>query len=99
MSVVHICEGSAWAQARASGMYGAESLGGEGFIHFSRWDQLAGTVSRYYTGVDGLLVLVVEPGDLPFRVENGFPHLYSELPVSAVVEVMPLEAALERAAG
>ena len=98
MSVVHIASPDAWQAARTSGMYEPESLGSEGFIHFSRWDQLAGTVERYYSGASGLVVLVVEPGDLPFRVENGFPHLYSELPVSAIAEVMPLEAALERAA-
>ena len=98
MSVVHIAPASAWAEARASGLYSAESLSFEGFIHFSRWDQLADTAGRYYAGVPDLLVLVVEPRDLPFRVENGFPHLYGELPISAITEVLPLEQALERAA-
>jgi len=99
MSVVHIASPAAWEQARTSGMYSAESLAGEGFIHFSRWDQLAGTAERYYAGVPDLVVLVVEPGDLPFRVENGFPHLYAELPLSAVTEVLTLPEALARAAG
>ena len=99
MSVVHIASPSAWERARTSGMYSAESLAGEGFIHFSRWDQLAGTVERYYAGLADLVVLVVEPGDLPFRVENGFPHLYAELPLSAVTEVLTLPDALARAAG
>ena len=99
MSVVHIASPAAWEQARTSGMYSAESLAGEGFIHFSRWDQLAGTAERYYAGVPDLVVLVVEPGDLPFRVENGFPHLYAELPLSAVTEVLTLPDALARAAG
>ena len=98
MSVVHICAAPAWAEAQASGTYRADSLAVEGFIHFSRWDQLVDTAARYYAGVPDLVVLVAEPGDLPFRVENGFPHLYSELPVSAVTEVLPLHAALERAA-
>ena len=98
MSVVHIASPSAWEQARTSGMYSAESLAGEGFIHFSRWDQLAGTAERYYAGVADLVVLVVEPGDLPFRVENGYPHLYAELPLSAVTEVLTLPDALARAA-
>ena len=97
MSVVHICTRDALEHARTSGTYRADSLATEGFIHFSRWDQLAGTAARHYAGVPDLLVMVVEPGDLPFRVENGFPHLYSELPVSSVAEVRPLEAALERA--
>ena len=96
-TVVHIASPEALAKARASGVYSAASLASEGFIHFSRWDQLASTVERHYPGVSDLLVLVVEPGDLPFRVENGFPHLYAELPLTAVTEVLPLEDALARA--
>ena len=98
MSVVHIASPEAWSAARTSGLYRAESLADEGFIHFSRWDQLAGTVERYYTGAADLVVLVVEPGELPFRLENGFPHLYEELAVSSVAEVLTLPEALERAA-
>jgi uncharacterized protein (DUF952 family) len=97
MSVVHIASPEAWAEARTSGLYRADSLAEEGFIHFSRWDQLADTAARYYADVQGLVVLVVEPGGLPFRVENGFPHLYAELPVSAITEVLTLQDALARA--
>ena len=86
-------------------MYTAESLSTEGFIHFSRWSQLAGTVSRYYADVGGLVVLVVDENALDdLRIElspstgETFPHLYGELPVAAVTEVLPLEQALERAA-
>ena len=86
-------------------MYRAESLASEGFIHFSRWSQLAATAGRYYAGVPDLVVLVVDAVALDdLRVElspstgETFPHLYGPLPVSAVVEVMPLDEALERAA-
>jgi uncharacterized protein (DUF952 family) len=85
-------------------MYRVESLASEGFIHFSRWSQLAATAGRYYAGVPDLVVLVVDPSGLDVRVEPSpstgetFPHLYEPLPVAAVVEVLPLEAALERAA-
>jgi uncharacterized protein (DUF952 family) len=95
--IVHVCSSDAWAAARASGMYRAESLATEGFIHFSRWDQLAGTVARYYAGVPDLVVLVADPAGLDVRVENGFPHLYEPLPIRAVTEVLPLAEALERA--
>ena len=97
-SVVHICAAPAWEAARASGLYRADSLADDGFIHFSRWDQLASTAAAYYAGVPDLVVLVVDPSGLPFRVENGFPHLYAELPVSAVTEVLTLQDALDRAA-
>ena len=103
--ILHIVARSAWAAARTSGMYRAESLDSEGFIHFSSWSQLAATVGRYYAGVPDLVVLVVDPAGLDVRLEHSpstgesFSHLYGPLPVSAVVEVLPLEEALERAAG
>ena len=97
--IVHIASPAAWADARMSGLYKVDSLVTEGFIHFSRWDQLADTARRYYDGVPDLIVLVVDPARLPVRLENGFPHLYGELPVEAVTEVLPLAQALERAAG
>jgi uncharacterized protein (DUF952 family) len=87
-------------------MYRAESLAVDGFIHFSSWSQLVATAGRYYSGVPDLVVLVVDSAALDdLRVElspstgESFPHLYGPLPVSAVVEVLPLEEALERAAG
>jgi len=95
--IVHVCSASAWEEARASGTYRAESSASEGFIHFSGWSQLPGTVARYYADVEGLVVLVVDPAGLDVRVENGFPRLYEPLPVSAVTEVLPLEQALARA--
>ena len=104
--IVHVCSPDAWSAARTTGTYRAESLDSEGFIHFSRWSQLAGTVSRYYAGVSELVVLIVDETALDdLRIElspstgETFPHLYGELPVSAVREVLPLPDALERAAG
>jgi uncharacterized protein (DUF952 family) len=102
--IVHVCSLSAWSAARTSGMYKAESLATEGFIHFSRWDQLPGTVARYYAGKPDLVVLVVDESPLDdLRVEvspstgESFPHLYGPLPATAVTEVLPLTEALERA--
>ena len=103
--IVHVCSASEWAEAQAAGVYRAGSLESEGFIHFSRWSQLPGTVQRYYAGVEDLVVLVVEESALDdLRIElspstgETYPHLYGELPVAAVAEVLPLEQALERAA-
>ena len=87
-------------------MYRAESLASEGFIHFSRWSQLAGTAARYYGGVSDLVVLVVDESALDdLRVElspstgETFPHLYGDCRSRAVAEVLPLEQALRAAAG
>ena len=74
---------SEWAVARTAGTYEAESLAAEGFIHFSRWSQLAATAGRYYADVPDLVVLVVDAAALEdLRVElspstgETFPHLY-----------------------
>lgn len=103
--ILHIAPRSAWEAASTSSAYRAESLDSEGFIHFSRWSQLAATAARYYADVPGLVVLVVDEAALDDLREElspstgaTFPHLYGPLPVSAVVEVMPLEQALARAA-
>ncbi len=72
----------------------------EGFIHLSLPHQLPGVARMLYgDGGRGLVVLVVDPARLaaPVRYEamkpggEEFPHLYGPLPVSAVVEVRPLE--------
>ncbi|MFD5201497.1 DUF952 domain-containing protein [Streptomyces sp. NPDC058375] len=78
----------------------------EGFIHLSLPHQLPGVARMLYgdgngegAGGQGLVVLVVAPSRLtdPVRYEamkpggEEFPHLYGPLPVSAVVEVRPLD--------
>ncbi|MFE6696833.1 DUF952 domain-containing protein [Streptomyces sp. NPDC057718] len=78
----------------------------EGFIHLSLPRQLPGVARMLYgdgngegTGDRDLVVLVVDPARLtdPVRYEamkpggEEFPHLYGPLPVSAVVEVRPLD--------
>ena len=87
--IFHITSPAAWAAASSTYWTGDED-----FIHFSYEWQLADTAARYYAGVSGLIVLVVDPDGLDVRVENGFPHLYEPLPVAAVVEVRPLESAV-----
>lgn len=78
----------------ASETYRAASLDQEGFIHFSYAHQWRLTLQRYYCGRSDLLLLQVDPAKLvgELRVENGFPHLYAEMPGEAVASVTPLAA-------
>jgi uncharacterized protein (DUF952 family) len=87
--IFHITSREAWAAAADTYWTGDEA-----FVHFSFASQVAGTAQRYYAGVPGLIVLVVDEAGLDVRVENGFPHLYEPLPVSSVVEIRPLESFL-----
>ena len=92
-TIFHIAEKSAWESARATGSYRVPSLDSEGFIHLSTSDQYIATANRYYRGRDDLVLLEVDPDGLSdLRYEKStndelFPHLYSELPASAVVRV------------
>jgi len=95
--IYHITTKPAWESAKRIGKYTPEGFAQEGFIHFSFADQVAGTAARYYADVPDLIVLVVDQEKLKaeVRVEqapNGssYPHLYGELNLDAVIDVVPL---------
>ncbi len=95
--IVHICPRSDWERARQEGVYRPASLESEGFIHFSRPEQVAAVANRFYAGRTDLLLLWVPPQNLtaPLKWEAAdgeiFPHLYGALPVEAVAAVTPFQ--------
>lgn len=99
MVIFHIVERSAWDVAKTTGEYCPQSLASEGFIHFSKRDQVVITANRFYRGQGGLVLLEVACDRLPEPIRyddvpghGTFPHLYVSLPVSAVVKVWPFPA-------
>ena len=100
--IYKICPRALWREAEAQGRFtGAPVDLADGFIHFSTAAQVAETAARHFAGQDDLLLIAVEGdrlGDaLRFEASRGgdlFPHLYGDLPLSAVlsVEEMPLGA-------
>jgi len=58
MKIYHIVSQAAW---QAGQPYRPESLTREGFIHFSRLDQVLGVANAFYGGQRGLLLLEVAP--------------------------------------
>lgn len=95
--ILHITTGEAWEQAQQAGVYTTASLETEGFIHFSRPDQVVATANRFYGGQSGLVLLVVEPERLESELlyeesEPGefFPHLFGPLNLDAVVSVQEI---------
>ena len=89
-----------WAALQAAGSTpGAPIDVADGYVHFSTATQVAETAAKYFTGVDGLVLLTVDPGpiaaDLKWEPSRGgalFPHLYRELRLSdvAAVQILPL---------
>jgi uncharacterized protein (DUF952 family) len=98
--LVHLCLRRDWEQAVPGGLYRAASLDELGFIHLSRPEQIQGVARRYYSGVQGLVLLWIDPHKLDAEVRwepsDGqiFPHLYGPLNVEAVqsVQDFPVEA-------
>jgi len=95
--VVHLCQDGDWQAAQKRGEYRAASLETEGFIHFSRPDQVLRVAQAFYRDVPDLILLKVDPTKLQAELryepavhdsDSGeyFPHLYGGLNLDAVVE-------------
>ena len=91
--IVHICPQGDWLKAQDAGVYRAESLGTEGFIHCSRPAQALDVLNRFYQGVLDLLLLWIDPrqveADIRWEAVDGdeFPHIYGPLNLDAVIAV------------
>ena len=82
-----------WKKARESDTYSGSSKDIEdGFIHFSGEDQVKGTLEKYYSKQEKLVLLKVETLKLDHLIweqasdGNMFPHLYSSLDLTNVVD-------------
>ena len=98
--IYKICPASAWREAERQGVYrGSADDSRDGFIHFSTASQVAGTARKYFFGQTGLFLIAVDADALgealrwePSRDDQLFPHLYGELDLGTVVEVLDLRA-------
>ncbi|MFS2151648.1 DUF952 domain-containing protein [Rhizobium sp. Rhizsp42] len=87
-----------WQDARAAGVFRGAAIDlKDGFIHFSTASQAVQTAALHFAGQTGLLLVAVDGvalGDkLIFEPSRGgdlFPHLYADLPLSAVLWEKPL---------
>lgn len=92
MYIYHIVLPEKWL-AFDTELYRHESLDSEGFIHCSFQDQLDGVIGRYYSGIDRLVILKIDPEKLMSRVVNEpstndeiYPHIYGPINRGAIVE-------------
>lgn len=106
--IYHITSRAAWSEARERGDYRAESLETEGFIHCSTQAQVLPVAETFFSGQEGLLLLVIEPerltsdlrweppagGTPPPGIPEGelFPHIYGPINLEAVVRVLDLQS-------
>lgn len=94
-----------WQEARQAGVFHGAAIDlTDGFIHFSTAKQVKETAARHFAGQSGLLLVAIDGARLgdklvfePSRGGDLFPHLYADLPFSAVLWEKPL--ALDDAGG
>ena len=70
----------------------------DGYIHLSTEEQLAATLDKHFAGHSDVHIATVDLSVLgdtvkwePSRGGDLFPHIYAELPLSAVIAYGPLE--------
>ena len=94
--IVHICTFDNWQIAQKDGLYQADSLTSEGFIHCSRPDQALGVANRYFNQVPDLVLLWIDldkvETEIRWEPSEGevYPHLYGALKLDAVLAVRDL---------
>jgi len=96
--ILKIVDTAEWRAAEASGVFvGAAVDRADGYIHFSSASQAPETAHKWFAGRRDLTLVAVDAGALgaalrwePSRGGALFPHLYGELPLTAVVWSRPL---------
>lgn len=95
--IFHITSRSQWQQAQAAGVYRAESLETEGFMHCSRANQVVWVANQFYRGLPDLVLLQIDPAHLAAELRydeiatgEQFPHIYGALNLDAVVAAIAL---------
>lgn len=89
---------AAWREAEDLGRFtGSPVDHADGYIHLSTGAQVVETAARHFAGVADLLLVAVSAADVqaslrwePSRGGALFPHLYGDLPLSAVRAVTPV---------
>jgi len=97
--IYHITHQDAWAHAQKRNVYQPVGFSEDGFIHCSDLHQVAKVANSFYKGIDGLIVLAIDPeltgAKLVYENTDGgtelFPHLYGLLPTDAVLSTFALE--------
>ena len=98
MRIYKICPASAWREAERLGVYRGSAVDArDGFIHFSGASQVAETARKHFSGQSGLFLIEVDADALGDRLrwersrnDELFPHLYGELDLGAVTNVMDM---------
>ncbi len=91
--VYKVCTKPEWLEFKNKGqLIGSKKDLEDGFIHFSGQEQVAGTLKKFYQNQKDLILLKIDTLKLDHLIweqasdGNMFPHLYSSLDVTNVVD-------------
>lgn len=96
-TILHITKRQQWERAKNIDTYRAESLETEGFIHCSKVTQITKVANRFFLNQTELVLLLIDTdkvkAEIRYEMADGelFPHIYGELNVDAVYEVIDFE--------
>jgi uncharacterized protein (DUF952 family) len=87
--IVHFCSRGEWGKAVRDGVYAADTLATEGFVHCSTPEQVHIPANALARGRTDLVLLEIDEEALSQRprYEGGFPHVYGPIPTAAVMRV------------
>lgn len=102
ITIYKIATRAQWAQAEAAGCFcGAPVDLQDGYIHFSTAETVTETAAKHFSGQNDLLLVAVDAAalgeNLRYEISRGgiaFPHLYADLPLTAVrwIKDLPLNS-------
>lgn len=98
-TILHITKRQQWEQAKNLGTYRADSLDSQGFIHCSKSMQVLKVAKRFFDNQKELVLLFIDSEKVqaeiryePAEIGELFPHIYGELNIDAVYQVIDFEA-------
>jgi uncharacterized protein (DUF952 family) len=101
-TILHITQREQWETAKNLGTYRGDTLESEGFIHCSTLAQVIGSANLFFKDRKDLVILSIEidrvNSELRYEgaeANNLFPHIYGELNIDAVIEVVDLETGVD----
>jgi uncharacterized protein (DUF952 family) len=96
-TIFHITQRRQWEKAKNLGGYHADSLDTEGFIHSSQATQILKVANKFFHQQKELVLLFIDSTqvkpEIRYEEADGelFPHIYGELNIDAVYQVIDFE--------
>jgi uncharacterized protein (DUF952 family) len=100
--ILHICSIKDWEEAKENGVYKADSLSTQGFIHCSTPEQVIEVADYVFKGQSNLILLLIDENKVDHEIKyedagNGklYPHIYGPLNIEAVLDTRDFPADAE----